>query len=234
MAWVPLVAAVLPSIISAMQSRNSSDPRDDIYQQSTLSKSQRQMQKQLERAIKGPGGGGAFGESADYYRSLMQPNSETEQGLIAPEMRNFNENIIPGLSEQFAGMGAGNLSSSGFQNASVGAGTDLSERLGAIRANLRSQGAAGLMNLGKQGMAPIVENVRNTPQSTFGENVAEGVGNVAPALAMQYYQNQQNQQQIQKQGPIAKQTSWKGGGAGSPTPLPGMNPSPYQIPQGWK
>jgi hypothetical protein len=234
MAWIPLVAAVLPSLISAMQKRNSSDPRDDIYQQSTLSKSQRQMQKQLERAIRGPGAGGAFGESADYYRSLMAPNSETEQSLIAPEMRNYNENIIPGLGEQFAGMGAGNLSSSGFQNASVGAGTDLAERLGAIRANLRQQGASGLANLGRQAMQPNVENVRNLPQPTFGENLAEGVGSVAPALAMQYYQNQQNQQAIKQSGPVAQKTSWKGGGGTPNAPMPGMKQSPYQIPQGWQ
>ncbi len=119
---------------------------------STLRPEQERLFNQLQRATSGQGAGGAFGDAADYYRDLMSDNPQDLQAFAAPEMRRFKEQIIPGLSEQFAGMGSGGLSSSGFRNATINAGTDLSERLGALRAQLRQQGAAGLQSIGTQGL----------------------------------------------------------------------------------
>lgn len=134
---------------------------------STLLPEQQPLFEQLQAAGAGRGAGGAFGESGDYYRDLLQDNPELMEQFMAPEKRNFNENIIPGLSEQFAGMGAGGLSSSGFRNAAVGAGTDLSERLGAIRANLKNNAAQGLFNIGQQGLGNFSQDVI-TQQGTPG------------------------------------------------------------------
>lgn len=172
---------------------------NDVYQQSKLTPQQKKIEQQRLRALTGPGGEGAYGQAADYYRDLLDPNSKTAQGMFAPETRRFNEETIPGLAEQFAGMGAGGLSSSGFRNAGVAAGTDLSERLGAIRANLASQGAAGLVGIGNSALTPTVENLRDTPQSTFGENLAEGIGSAIPSLAQSYFDNKSNVQQAQTQ-----------------------------------
>lgn len=119
---------------------------------STLRREQEPLYQQGVNAAMDKGAGGAFGESADYFRNLLSDDSADFNAFAAPQMRQFNEEIIPGLSEQFAGMGAGGLSSSGFQNASINAGTDLSERLGQIRANLRHSGAQGLQNAGKIGL----------------------------------------------------------------------------------
>lgn len=131
---------------------------------SRLRPSQEGLYDQLQAANRGRGAGGSFGEAGDYYRDLLSNDSQTANEMFAPEQRRFNEQIIPGLSEQFAGMGAGGLSSSGFRNAAVNAGTDLSERLGAIRAQLKQQGAAGLMGLGQQGLEQFDENIYR-PQS---------------------------------------------------------------------
>ena len=76
----------------------------------TLLPNQIPLQQQLTKAGMGPGAGGAFGQSADYYRGLLGNNPQDYQSFAAPAMRQFNEEIIPGLSEQFAGMGAGGLS----------------------------------------------------------------------------------------------------------------------------
>jgi hypothetical protein len=140
---------------------------------------QQALWDQLQAALQGEGAGGAFGQSADYYRDLLSDDSETARMMEAPEMRRFNEQIIPGLSEQFAGMGAGNLSSSGFRNAAVGAGTDLSERLGAMRANLRSQGAQGLSNLGAQGLQDMMMITPRTPGLL--ESLAPAIGTATGA-----------------------------------------------------
>jgi len=125
------------------------------------------------------GTGGAFGDSADYYRNLLSDQSQDYNAFAAPQLRQFNEQTIPGLSEQFAGMGAGGLSSSGFRNAAVNAGTDLSERLGAIRAQLRQQGAQGLMGLAQGGLQQFNENIYRPAQPGFAESFAPAIGGLA-------------------------------------------------------
>lgn len=121
-------------------------------------------------------GGGAFNNAANYYRGLLSDNSADFDAFSRPELRRFNEQIIPDIAEQFAGMGSGALSSSGFQNASVNAGTDLSERLGALRASLRQAGAQGLQNIGQLGLGNYSQSVMTDPGS-------EGLlSNLAPAI----------------------------------------------------
>lgn len=149
---------------------------------STLRSEQEPLFQQLTQAGMNPGAGGAFGTAADYYRDLLSNDSQTAQAMFAPEQRQFNEQIIPGLSEQFAGMGAGGLSSSGFRNAAVSAGTDLSERLGAIRAQLRQQGAQGLANIGQMGLNNFSQDVMTNPGSQgFLSQVAPAIGTAAGA-----------------------------------------------------
>lgn len=148
---------------------------------STLTQDQEGLFAQLLQALSGQGAGGAFGESADYFRDLLNPDGQNAGMFEAPMNRQFREEIIPGLSEQFAGMGSGGLSSSSFRNAAVNAGTDLSERLGAMRAGLRQQGAQGLQNLGVQGLSPVKENILR-PQ-TFGL-VGDFLSSAAPGVGM--------------------------------------------------
>jgi len=148
---------------------------DKYRQNSLLGPEQQPLYQQLQgAATSGPGG--SFGQAGDYYRGLLSNDSADFNAMAAPEMRRFQEEIIPGLSEQFAGMGAGGLSSSGFRNAAVGAGTDLSERLGAIRAQLRQQGAQGLMGLGQQGLGMYNENILQKGQPGFLSQIAPMVG----------------------------------------------------------
>lgn len=148
---------------------------------STLTPEQQPLLSQAIRAGMNPGAGGAFGASADYYRDLLDNDSQTLAMLSAPEMRQFREQILPNISEQFAGMGSGGLSSSGFQNASTAAGTDLGERLAAIRANLRAQGAAGLQNIGQIGLGNFSQDVMTEPGtpgllSQFAPAIGMGLG----------------------------------------------------------
>lgn len=93
--------------------------------------------------------GGAGQHAANYWQELLSGNSESYDKFAAPYMRQFNEQIVPGLAERFAGAGA--LSSSGFQNALGQAGAGLSENLASLREGLRgnaaSQSMSGLQNL---------------------------------------------------------------------------------------
>lgn len=151
-------------------------PQQD-YQQSILTPEQQRLQGQGIAA-----GGQALQQAQGYYNDLFNPNGQNYNALSAPVMRQFNEEIVPGLAEQFAGMGAGNLSSSGFRNAAVGAGADLSERLGAIRAQLRQQGAAGLQGLYQQGLQPTSENIHRPQGQGFIDYASRALGTAAGSL----------------------------------------------------
>jgi hypothetical protein len=151
-------------------------------QKSRLGPEQQPLYQQMLAAMQGQGAGGSFGAAADYYRDLLSDDSQTFNAFAAPEQRRFNEEIIPGLSEQFAGMGSGGLSSSGFRNAAVNAGTDLSERLGAIRAQLRQQGAQGLSNMGQFGLQQFNENVYTKGQPGLLDQIGPGLGAAAGTI----------------------------------------------------
>lgn len=150
---------------------------------SNLRPEQEGLYQQAVNAGKGPGAGGAFGTAADYYRNLMSDNPADYNAFAAPALRQYNQDIVPGISEQFAGMGAGGLSSSGFQNAQIQGATDLSERLGAIRANLRQQGAQGLQNIGQTGLQSYSQNMETQPGTEgFLSQAAPLVGGAVSAL----------------------------------------------------
>jgi hypothetical protein len=149
---------------------------------STLRPEQEGLYNQAVNAGMGPGGGGAFGTSADYYRNLLSDNSADYNAFAAPALRQYNQDIVPGISEQFAAMGAGGsgLNSSGFQNAQIQGATDLSERLGALRANLRQSGAQGLANIGQVGLGNYSQNMTTQPGSEgFLSSAAPAIGTAA-------------------------------------------------------
>lgn len=147
-----------------------------INQVSTLRPDQEPLSQQLVQAGQQQGAGGAFGTAADYYRDLLSDNPADLQSFSAPALRQYNQDIVPGLSEQFAGMGSGGLSSSGFRNAQIQGATDLAERLGQIRANLRQAGAAGLQNIGQLGLQSFQQNYEQPGTEGFLSSVAPAVG----------------------------------------------------------
>lgn len=149
---------------------------------STLLPEQQDLFSQLQQALQGQGAGGAFGEGADYLYSILQDNPDLMDQFMAPEMRKFNQDIIPGLAEQFAGMGSGALSSSGFRNAAVNAGTDLQERLAALRANLKQNASQSLFGLGHQGLGNFSQDVVSRQGSPgFLSTVGPAIGTAAGA-----------------------------------------------------
>ncbi len=86
----------------------------------------------------------------EYLLRLLRGDSESFDEFADPEMRRFQEEILPMISERFAGLGA--LNSSGFQNATVGAGRQLSENLARLKAELKQGALSQLSNFGQQGL----------------------------------------------------------------------------------
>lgn len=147
---------------------------------STLNKDQQQALSQLLGAIRGEDNESAFGQASSYYRDLLDPSGQAQEAFAAPEMRKFQEEIMPQLAERFAGMGTGaGLSSSMFRNAATREASSLAERLAAMRAGLQQQGAQGLQQLGQTGLGQFQETqIRQRTPGLLG-GIAEGA---APAL----------------------------------------------------
>jgi len=144
---------------------------------STLRPEQEPLYRQAVNAGLGRGAGGALGDASDYYRNLLSDNSADYNAFAAPALRQYNQDIAPQISEQFAGMGAGGLSSSGFRNAQNQGSVDLAERLGQIRANLRQSGAQGLQNAGQIGLQNFSQNMVTQPGTEgFLSSVAPAIG----------------------------------------------------------
>ena len=104
------------------------------------------------------------GQQQDIYDTLLsklkgQLGGEGMDTFKAPYLREFEEKIIPGLAERFAGMGAGSQSSSAFEQALGSSGADLSEREAAF-CLCQTRGWAGVDDGGGSGISAAVAAVR--------------------------------------------------------------------------
>jgi hypothetical protein len=168
----PALIMAAATVAGSLLGKQKEEKQEQISQ---LTPSQQRLQRQRERSVMGAGDPTAFGQVADFYRGNLSDDPRDFDAFAAPEMRRFREQTVPDLAEQFAGMGAGGLTSSGFRNAMVGAGADLSERLGALRANLRMQSAAGLQSLAEGAIQPgQQQSVIRPPAPGFLEAAAPG------------------------------------------------------------
>ncbi len=116
----------------------------------TMTKEQQGLLSQLMQMLGGQGGlGQGQQESTDLLRQYLDPSSEAVSQFTQPYMDEFNQQTIPRLAEQYAGLGGGlggGLSSSGFGQALGAAGSNLQTNLAALRAGLGQQAAQSLMN----------------------------------------------------------------------------------------
>ncbi len=153
-------------------------------QRSSLGQNQQPIQQNLSNAVQAPNAGGAFGDVADYYRNLLSNDPAQLQAQAAPELRQFQQQTLPGIANQYAGLGAGgSLSGSGFRNASLQAGTDLMERIASLRAGLRQEGARGLTGLGTESLGNYYNNTYQPRSPGLIESLAPALGQAAGAFA---------------------------------------------------
>jgi hypothetical protein len=108
---------------------------------STLGKGQQGLLQQLLSSLQGQSGNiqqsPLFQQGGNFLQQLLSGSPEAFKSFEAPAMRQFNEQIIPGIAERFSGLGAGSQSSSAFQQALGQAGAGLSEQLQALRSGLQ-------------------------------------------------------------------------------------------------
>src|SRR5574340_571162 len=140
--------------------------------ESTLTKEQQPFLQQLLQLLMGSGIPG--GKSAiDYYMGILSGSPESFSKFEAPIKRQFQEEVIPGIAERFTGVGG--QRSSAFKQSLGQAGAGLEEQLAAMRGNMQSGAASGLMSalmgLGQQGLGQYQAYRPSSPgffQSLFG------------------------------------------------------------------
>lgn len=108
----------------------------------------------LQQLMQMLGGMGMQGGQAgiQHYLDILSNKPGAFEAFEAPMKRQFNEQVMPGIAEQFAGVGG--LSSSAFPQQMAQAGKGLSENLASMRAGLQGQAAQGLMG-GLQGLGGL-------------------------------------------------------------------------------
>lgn len=108
-----------------------------------------------------------FQQGSNYLQQLLSGSPESTAAFEAPAMRQFNEQIIPGLAERFSGLGAGAQSSSAFQQALGQAGAGLSENLQALRSGLQFGALPQALGYAQQ----PVSNLQGFGQLGLGTNM---------------------------------------------------------------
>lgn len=124
--------------------------KDKLKKLPTMSPEQEKFFNELIGMLHGGGLGQGFGESTDYLRQLLDPNSEAVAQFTKPYQEQFEQETVPMLAERFAGAGGGmggGLSSSGFGQSLSAAGSGLQTQLAALKAGLGQQAAGQLMNM---------------------------------------------------------------------------------------
>ncbi len=108
---------------------------------STLTEGQQSLLDMLLSQAQSMGGG--VGKANQYYNSILDQDPDAFNRFSQPFMDQFNQQIVPGLAERFAGLGAngGALSSSAFGQAIGSAGANLQTQLAALKSSLMGNAA---------------------------------------------------------------------------------------------
>jgi hypothetical protein len=133
---------------------------EKIKQIPTMSKEQQALFSQLLGGLSGPLGQG-FGNLSQ----ILSGDPEAFKAYEAPAMRQFNQEIVPGIAERFSSLGGGAQHSSAFGQQMGQAGAALSENLAAQRAGLQQNAMSQLAQLLGIGVGTPTQQTFYTPES---------------------------------------------------------------------
>lgn len=151
--------------------------------------------------LAGPGYENAIG----LLQGMLDPDSEIYKNFEAPYLQQFQQQTIPGLAEQFAGMGGlgGGLQSSGFGQSLSAAGGNLQTSLAQMKEQMRMNAAQGLLGQYNQqfgqtmGVDPFAYTYRQGSPG-FGQSALtgamQGIGQFGASSFMNQGQSTPQQQ----------------------------------------
>lgn len=126
---------------------------------------------------------GALPQGYDFLSRLLGGDESIFRELEAPALRQFSEQIVPGLAERYTAMGEGGQSSSAYQQQLAAAGARLAQDLAGQRAGYRMSALDRLLSQAGQTMqASPYDLVPRTPG--FFESGLGAIGRSLPGLGM--------------------------------------------------
>lgn len=135
-----------------------------------------------------------YGSGASYLQNLLSGTPNATAEFNAPYLQQFQQQIVPGLSERFAGMGTGGgaLSSSAFNQTLAQAGTGLQATLAQLRQQLLGQASQQALGYAQQPYSNLLgglgmrqfENIYKPGSPGAGQSLLGGAaGGLAGFLA---------------------------------------------------
>lgn len=143
MAWIPSAIMAADMVYESVKGKGGnmggSSPKLKRYE--TLTHGEKKIHRDLLKRINPKAldilNSPLFKQSQGLLQNILGTSPEQQYSAFEkPIMSQFQQEIMPGIAERFAGMGAEN--SSGFQQAMGGAGANLAERLGMLKQGLMS------------------------------------------------------------------------------------------------
>ena len=183
---------------------------DQMKQFEQFSPEQQDFFKNIFSQLQGGQIGQGYQQGMSGLQDLLDPSSEAMSRFADPYMKQFQQQTVPGLAEQFAGAGAtgGALSSSGFGQALGGAGSQLQTQLAGMKSQLQRQAIGDIFGqynkLSSMGMGaqPFGYTYQQGGPGVGQQALSSYAGSGFPGLSQGF-------------GSLLSQRSKSGGGSGS-------------------
>lgn len=142
----------------------------------TLTPEQQNLFGMLQQALSGQGdSSNPFFGALQHLTGLASGDEKAMSAFTDPMQRQFSEQTMPDLAARFAGMGSGGaFSGSGFRGAAMREGSNLAERMQAIRSQMQSQAAGQLPGFFSQATSPQFQPGMTTPTTGLIPGMAVG------------------------------------------------------------
>lgn len=132
--------------------------------------------------------GGSSGMGFDWINQILSGDEEAFKAFEDPIKRQFEREVVPGISEKFAGMGSGGAQdSSAFQQTLGKAGADLSTNLAALRSGLKMDALKQLQGFMSPAYTQAFENVYDPGAYGVVGGMLQGAGEGAGKAGMNYF-----------------------------------------------
>lgn len=142
-----IATAAIPAAISLMGMLfgREKQHKEKLRSIPTMDPNQQALFSQLLGGLGGQGG--ALSSGMGNLSQLLSGSPQAFQAYEAPAMRQFQQEIIPGIAERFSRFGQGSQQSSAFGQQMGQAGSMLSENLAAQRGGLQQNAMSQLISL---------------------------------------------------------------------------------------
>lgn len=162
--------------------------KDQFKQLTNLTPEQQNYLNSTLGQLQGGQTGQNYDASQNYLQGLLRGDPGIYDRFKAPFVQNFEQQILPRIAEQFAGLGGPfgqGLGSSGFGQALGGAGAQLEGNLAGLFANLQNQASQQAMgqynNMAGMGLGTRAFENTYQPGSTgalggIGAGLGQGLG----------------------------------------------------------